>query len=705
MKKILLLVVLLFILANLAQAQVKFRVKKLNADSLVALIPEKEDTELIEVLNLLSNVICRKDIDSSINLANRAIELSEELDYQKGLADGYYNLGNSYFLSDSLQLTISNYLKAVRIYEDLEPTGEYGHCCLQLALMNYFTRGPEESPPYLNKAIQILNSIGNDEDKYNINFTLAVSNDVVYPPETDSIIYFGNKAMAYIDTTVDHNELAYIYAEIGEGYSPLYIHPADTSDLTTALSWFFKGLKLRLISDDLKITILLNIASTYLGYNTEKLTAEAMRYLDMAKEIPDACIGVYDQKPAIYQMLGAISFNQGEFKKAIISYEQGIKIAEDRLSTLTINEYPEPIHGYNNRYYIKVDRQLMYEGIYDSYFKLRKHDKALEYYMLSRQTADEVFLEQNQNLITMLEAVSIDEKNKSQIALLASENELHKLRVTQSRIWLIAMGGFVLIIVLLIILFFRQRKLSLEHETQIREQNLKHDLELKDLESKKLKELDHLKSQFFANISHEFRTPLTLILSPTEKLLNKIKDKSHRNELILIHRYAKRLRRLINQLLSLSKLEAGKLKLNSKNENLVKLLRSFTQSFESLAKQRQIQLFFKTDCEEVIAFVDQNKLEIIINNLLSNAFKFTPEGGRVEVKLSPLVKNRHFDSALAEEKSANFLPQQSADSSPDSSGFGMTEEKEGNELKKCVEIKISCQVRLYIITFGLLNFL
>ncbi len=229
------IVVFLILVANVAHTQVKFRVKKLNTDSLVATIPEKEGTDLIEALNLLSNVICRKDIDRSIILATRAIELSEKLEYQKGLADGHYNLGNGYFLLDSLQPTISYYLKAVRIYEDLEPSIEYGHCCLQLALINYFTRGPEESPPYLNKAIKIYNSIGHREDKYNINFTLAVSHNVVYPPEPDSIIYYGHKAMQYIDTTSDHTELAYIYSEIGEGYSPLYTRPSDTADLTNGL--------------------------------------------------------------------------------------------------------------------------------------------------------------------------------------------------------------------------------------------------------------------------------------------------------------------------------------------------------------------------------------------------------------------------------------------------------------------------------------
>ncbi len=635
MKAKLFIVIFLLFIANFAQAQIKFRVKKLNADSLVALIHEKEGAELAEVLNLLSNVICRKDIDSSINLATRAIVLSEKLEYQKGLADGYYNLGNGYFLLDSLQPTITYYLKACRIYEDLEPSMEYGSSCLQLALMNYFTRGPEESPPYLNKAIDIFYSIGNKEDKYNINFTLAVSNNVVYPPEPDSIIYYGFKAVSYIDTAVDHNELAYVYSEIGEGYSPLYTRPADTSDLTTALSWFFKALKLHDISDDIKITLFLNIASTYLGYNTEEHTSDALLYLEMARKVPDTCVGVYDQKPAIFQMLGAISYFQGEFYKAISNYKQGIQIAEDRLPKIKINEYPEPIHGYNNRYYIKYDRQLMYKGIYDSWSKLGEHQKALEYYIFGKKAADEIFLEQNQNLITMLEAVSIDEKNKNQIELLASENELHKMRVTQSRTYLIVMGGFVLIIILVAFLLIRQRRIRAEHKIILREQKLLHELELKKLESDKLKELDKMKSRFFANISHEFRTPLTLIMRPLEKVLSKIEDTQHKKDLDIAKKYAGKLQNLINNLLTISKLESGKMQLRTSETDIVKLVSNYVQAFESLAKQKNITLNFTNGSKKINAFVDREKFEQILNNLLSNAFKFTGDEGRIEVAVTP----------------------------------------------------------------------
>jgi len=618
---------LFLLLASIAHAQVKFHVKKLNADSLAALLPVKTGTEKADVLNLLSNVICRNDIDSSINLANQAIVLSEKLDYQKGLADGYHNLGNGYFLHDNLQPTIANYLKACRIYEDIEPCVEYGRCCLQIALLNYFTRGPEESPPYLNKAVKTIYSIGGKEDKYSISFVMSHTHKVIYPPKPDSIIYYGLKGISYIDTVVDHNEVAFVYSDFGEGYLLL-------SDLTKALFWFTKALKLHLITDDLKITLLTNIARTHLVFNTEKHTSEAIFYLQKAMEVPDTCVGVFGQKAVIYQMLGSISYNKGHYKEAINFYRQGIQIAEERLSSLIINEYADPIHGYNYRYHIKYNRPLMYMGIYESFLKLGRHDKALEYYILSKQKADEVFLEQNQNLITMLEAVSIDEKNKSQLELLASENEMHKLRVSQSRTYLIVMGGFILVIILIAYLLVRQRRVRAEHNIILREQKLMHELELKNVESEKLKELDQLKSQFFANISHEFRTPLTLIMRPLEKLLSNIDDDRHKKDLVVAKKYAGKLQILINNLLTISKIESGKMQLHASETDVVKLCRNYTNAFESLAKQKNIALTFNSFSNEIKAYIDTEKFEQILNNLLSNAFKFTGEGGTASPKRS-----------------------------------------------------------------------
>jgi signal transduction histidine kinase len=156
------------------------------------------------------------------------------------------------------------------------------------------------------------------------------------------------------------------------------------------------------------------------------------------------------------------------------------------------------------------------------------------------------------------------------------------------------------------------------------------------IESEKLAELDIEKNKFFSNISHEFRTPLTLILGPLDRFIGKLKNDEQKEELNLVKRNARRLQTLINQLLSLSKLESGKMKLKAHPENIVKLTRLFLQSFHSMAEDKGIKLEFESDAEEYIVYVDTIKIEKITNNLLSNAFKFTEKGGKIKVSVTPL---------------------------------------------------------------------
>ncbi|MEM9325732.1 MAG: tetratricopeptide repeat protein, partial [Bacteroidota bacterium] len=145
------------------------------------------------------------------------------------------------------------------------------------------------------------------------------------------------------------------------------------------------------------------------------------------------------------------------------------------------------------------------------------------------------------------------------------------------------------------------------------------------------RELDQMKTRFFANISHEFRTPLTLILGPLRQLQRGDFQGDPQSMYGVMIRNAQRLLTLINQLLDLSKLEEGKAALHAAKGDLVRFVRILVANYTSLADSKDIKYTFFSHEEELMAWFDSDKLEIVVQNLVSNALKFTPHGGEVVV--------------------------------------------------------------------------
>lgn len=162
------------------------------------------------------------------------------------------------------------------------------------------------------------------------------------------------------------------------------------------------------------------------------------------------------------------------------------------------------------------------------------------------------------------------------------------------------------------------------------------------LEALHLHEIDSLKIKLFTNISHEFRTPLTLIMSPVEKLLSQFKEQPEEKYLKLIDQNAKRLLQMVNQLLDFRKLEVQGFSYNPSYGDIVAFLSDTVSSFSNLGEKKHIELVFKTKIKTLNTSFDKDKLEKIMFNLLSNAFKFTPGYGKVTVSLDlePSVKNK-----------------------------------------------------------------
>jgi signal transduction histidine kinase/ligand-binding sensor domain-containing protein/DNA-binding response OmpR family regulator len=175
---------------------------------------------------------------------------------------------------------------------------------------------------------------------------------------------------------------------------------------------------------------------------------------------------------------------------------------------------------------------------------------------------------------------------------------------------------------------------------------LKDKIKLDEAVLKEKEETDKMKSSFFANISHEFRTPLTLILGPAEKISSKTSDDVIKDANI-IQRNSRRLLQLVNQLLDLSKLEAGKIKLEVSKGNIVSFVKGVALSFESLAESKDISLKINSEKDFIEMYFDKEKMMKILTNILSNAFKFTAEEGIISVS----IKENKLSSVISRESS------------------------------------------------------
>lgn len=156
-------------------------------------------------------------------------------------------------------------------------------------------------------------------------------------------------------------------------------------------------------------------------------------------------------------------------------------------------------------------------------------------------------------------------------------------------------------------------------------------------EAQRVHALDLLKIKFFTNVSHEFRTPLSLILAPLDKIIRNTQETEQKKQLQLIQRNGRRMLNLVNQLLDFRKMEVKELKLSLQQGNLARFIKETCYSFTDIAETKQIQFNYNSNKENCIALFDTDKLERILFNLLSNAFKFTPEKGSVSVDVEITV--------------------------------------------------------------------
>jgi len=304
-----------------------------------------------------------------------------------------------------------------------------------------------------------------------------------------------------------------------------------------------------------------------------------------------------------YIELGVLYSELENYNKAINYFEKGKKIATELNVIATIESASK--------------------GLSEAYLLNSNFKEAAREYKEYIVIQDSLHALRNKEVTLDIETKYQTQKKEKEIELLKSKNELAIQQKKNQRN--IMLGGITLVTLTVIFLYFQLR-----NRKKI---------------NNKLKELDIAKTNFFTNISHEFRTLITLIVGPVQRQLrNKNIDDNSRTNLEMIQQYSERLVSLVNQLLDISKIESGNVKLLVSKANILSFISSLIEGFEFSAKQKQITLLKNIDKTAQNNWFDKDALEKIITNLLSNAVKFTPKNGTIDCKV--FIENNQFHFVL-----------------------------------------------------------
>lgn len=576
-----------------------------TTDSLQALLQNAKDTTRVNLLNQLSAAYWYIDPQKTIQYASEAIELGEKLDFKKGITTGYNNTGVGYYQQNKYEEALEWYNKALVMHRKTGNFKGEGYVLSNMGLIYWKQGALPTAVEYYLQSLKIWDEHKLESEKASIFDNLAnVYNE---QEEYDLALsnYFKAREIQKKFSKSGHDQ-SMTLSNIGTAYLGKENYPE-------ALKYFLESLTF--LAEDEKESRAVSFSNIGLTYIELKDNAKAHDYLSRALKLQQE---TEDADGMIHTLMGLAQTSQqtGKLKESGEYAKQALELAQKINDKAVLAEAWQMLSGL-------AEKQGDYKNAYS-------------YYVNSVNARDSIRDKENIYKIANMQAAFETEKKQAEIESLKKEHQQQSFRRNTIAAGLIAL----LIIATLIV---SRQRLKIKQNNQLININAELTRQSKQLEeqTKKLKELDQVKSTFFANISHEFRTPLTLILNSLSDRMATVKareDKDEQAQLEVMQRNAKRLLNLINQLLDLSKLDAGHMRLSMENIDLKELLSVVHSSFSSLSNSRHINFSLLLPGEKIICRLDADKVEKILFNLLSNAFKFTPVDGSIDFK-TEIVNN------------------------------------------------------------------
>ena len=251
-----------------------------------------------------------------------------------------------------------------------------------------------------------------------------------------------------------------------------FLETGDTSHLKKSIYWFLEGLKNPFISGELESAMHSNLGYYYSLFGTEEMDSLSLYHLDQMIPIANRNMAASYLITDDFEYKGEYMKRKKNYDSALVLFSRGLEIIDKQLSNFRIGDYPRPWSAWSNRDLLKRNKRDAYFNLYSTYSQLGNFGKALENYIQYKKAEDELLNKQNQDLISILEAESENEKTENQIASLKRDKEINALKATQSRNLSFGIGSVFIVLVLVGLLFLRQNKLKNEHKRTILEQKL-----------------------------------------------------------------------------------------------------------------------------------------------------------------------------------------------------------------------------------------
>ncbi|HPR33143.1 MAG TPA: tetratricopeptide repeat protein, partial [Prolixibacteraceae bacterium] len=563
-------------------------------DSLKNLLEgDLSDSTRMEIYNEIGEISFRNNYDESLEYSQKALQIAEKNGYIERVIEFRKNVGDTY-------RNMGDYRLAEQYFSKNLEDAKNGHDTLVLRGAFQNLGGVYINLARFDTAIYFLTEAANlakaTNDKAGVagiyaNIGLAlVSNN-----ETE-------KALGYLQQSLKMYEELGNTVQIAGGNLRIARVYLNLKDNETALKYGLLALE-----NARKAGHKAMLATAYSEVSTTYLN---LGRLDEAMELTKKSLAIkmdMGNKRGIASCLytlGSIHNEKGEFRPA----EKYLLEALDLFKTMGAREQV-------------MEACKALSGLYR---KTGQYENAWLFLQNYSSLRDTILNEQNLKQIASLETqFRVKEKEREleiqKMKISNQENALRKQKI-------MLLGGLLIIALTIILLFLLYRNLK----------------QRKKMNSQ-LKELDEAKSRFFANISHELRTPLTLILAPLQNLTRRCRDQSSLFELKLIGSNAKNLLQLTDEVLELSKLESGTIRLNKSTVKINEWCRRIFFTYQSLAQFRKIELTFHSGIEEETALVlDIKKTEKILNNLIMNAFKYSFSEGSILFTLKHSGNELHF---------------------------------------------------------------